>query len=226
MGLTLALREGARVTGRIVFDGAADRPPAQSLTQGSVTFEAVGGQSIDPWVSPQGSFNADDTFATVGVLPGQYLLHVSADFPGWRVKSIMVGGRDASVDPIEIGSGDITGVVVIQTDHASQLSGTVRGAAGAPDGDALVVVFPENRSKWYEYGITSRQETSTRASKTGSYTFTNLPAGDYFMVAIDDRLGLKWQDVKTLDMLTRFAARVTIGDGEKKTQDLTTSSAR
>ena len=70
------------------------------------------------------------------------------------------------------------------------------------------------------------RRSSARASKSGSYTFTNLPAGDYLVIAIDDRLNLKWQDPKVLETLSRLATHVTIGDGEKKTQNLTTSAAR
>jgi hypothetical protein len=81
-------------------------------------------------------------------------------------------------------------------------------------------------SIWTNSGATSRRLRSGRASAQGSYTISNLPPGDYFVIAIDDKAGNNWQDPKRLDVFARTAARVTIATGEKHAQDLTTETVR
>ena len=75
-------------------------------------------------------------------------------------------------------------------------------------------------------GATSRRLRSARTSAQGGYTISNLPPGDYFVLAIDDKAGNNWQDPKRLDAFARAASRVTIAPGEKHVQDLTTETVR
>ena len=67
---------------------------------------------------------------------------------------------------------------------------------------------------------------NTRASKTGAYTFGALPAGSYYVVAIPEALSSQWQDPRFLEMLSREATPVTVGEGDKHSQDLTTRAIR
>jgi hypothetical protein len=67
---------------------------------------------------------------------------------------------------------------------------------------------------------------STRASIRGTYQIDNLPAGDYVIVAIDDRFTADWQRPQRLESLSQLGTRVTFGAAEKKTIDLTTQVVR
>jgi len=153
-------------------------------------------------------------------------MRVSGEPPGWTLKSIVVAGRDVSDEPLEITGGDVTGVVVTFTDRPSELSGVVRDEHGDPDGAARVIVFPSDRPRSSQGPPGPRRGRSTGASRTGAYSFSGLPAGDYYVVAVDDRIDVNAQDPKTLEALGRIASRVTIRDSDTRTQDLTTAQIR
>ncbi len=63
-------------------------------------------------------------------------------------------------------------------------------------------------------------------SRTGGYSVAGLPAGDYWIVAIDDSDADGWTDPKTLEVLARVATKLTITDVEAKTVDLTVKVIR
>jgi hypothetical protein len=67
---------------------------------------------------------------------------------------------------------------------------------------------------------------SALASRTGAYTLNGLPAGDYYLIAIDDAESDGWMDPKTLETLARQATRVTIAGVESKTIDLVVKAVR
>jgi hypothetical protein len=48
----------------------------------------------------------------------------------------------------------------------------------------------------------------------------NLPAGEYYIVAVTDVEQGQWYDPAFLAELVGASARITLGDGEKKTQSL------
>ena len=51
----------------------------------------------------------------------------------------------------------------------------------------------------------------------------NLPAGEYFALAIPDRLATDWQNPKFLESAAQDATRVRVRDGERATQLLKVS---
>jgi hypothetical protein len=83
-----------------------------------------------------------------------------------------------------------------------------------------------DRRRWTDQGASPRRERLTRASSKGAYEFVNMPASDYFLVAVSDEFTANWQDPRQLDVLSRSATRVTVADGERKTMDLTTARIR
>ena len=61
---------------------------------------------------------------------------------------------------------------------------------------------------------------TARAAKDGSYTLQPLPAGEYYVVAVqEDQVG-DWQDPALLQALSRVATTIRLLDGEQKTQNL------
>ncbi len=63
-------------------------------------------------------------------------------------------------------------------------------------------------------------------TKTGDYEFTNLPAGDYFIVALKYDLTEDWQDPKFLKKIVDAATRVTLKAGEKTTLPMRTATVK
>ena len=222
-GLTLSLREAPRVTGTIAFDGSKERPQTMRMTAASVILEAVDNATYSG-VS-RGRVSADGTFATPGVIPGRYFVRPNFPFPGWTIKSITFNGRDVFDEPLEVGAAEINGVVITMTDRPNELSGTVRVSSGQPDRHARVVVFPSDRTRW-PVVTAGRRTVMTVVTRQGTYSFSGLPAGDYFVAAMSDQADSNWQNPKMLEVLSRTATLVTFREGDRRTVDLTTSVVR
>jgi hypothetical protein len=59
-----------------------------------------------------------------------------------------------------------------------------------------------------------------RPGTDGRFTVRNLPPGDYLMAAVTDVEPGAWFDPDFLQQLRGASARVTLSEGDKKTQDL------
>jgi hypothetical protein len=94
--------------------------------------------------------------------------------------------------------------------------------SGAPATDETVIIFAADRNYWYQG---SRRILTTRPGTDGLFSFggpgvASLPPGEYRVAAVMD-LGRDEQfDPSLLATLVQTAATVTIGPGEKKTQNL------
>ena len=218
--LTIGLRPGAKVTGIVQFNGGAERPAADRLPSIALSLEPA---DVRPGQgNARGRVDQAGTFSTMGVPPGRYFIRVVGAPQNWTFHSAMVNGRDASVVPIEIEGSDVGGVTIAFTDRPSDLSGDVTVETGTPEA-ASVLVFPTDTSAWTGYGSTSRRFASTRVGKDGKFRLANLPAGEYYAIAIPDRLATDWQNPKFLESLSIEATRVRVRDGDRVTQMLKVS---
>jgi hypothetical protein len=102
----------------------------------------------------------------------------------------------------------------------------VRPQTSSPTVEAQVVVFPAETQKWIDAGSSSRRASVVRATSTGDYRVSRLPPGDYFIAAVDAELPVDLRDASLITTLSKSALRITLGDGEKKTQPLTLTQAR
>ncbi|MGE5833555.1 MAG: carboxypeptidase regulatory-like domain-containing protein [Acidobacteriota bacterium] len=225
--LTISLLTGIKVSGRVEFQGSAERPPGDRLAQVAVNIEAADGKTRAGMTNTR--LQTNGLFTTPGVPPGKYLLRVANPPAGWSVRSIMIGGVDASDTPIDLEDRDVGGALITFTDRVSSLSGTVKvqqGAAAGADDAAAVVVFPADNRSWMNYGLNPRRVRMTRTSKSGAYTFNGLPEGDYFVIAIAEEVASEWQDPRFLEAMSREANRASISEGEKRVQDLERRNTR
>jgi hypothetical protein len=220
----VTLQRGPRVTGHFEFDGTRDRPDAAAMSRIYVSLEPVetrvdyGPGGIDQ------SGRGDETgnFKTVGVAPGQYRVRVFG-VPLWVVRSIVSDGKDYADTPIEIRAADVSNVTIVFTDRPSKLTGSVRAPDGNPDSASLVVTFPADAANWTAASASPRRLRSVRADKTGNYTISGLPAGEYYVTALREEATVDWQDPQVLEDLARSATLVRIAEGDTVTRDLKSS---
>jgi hypothetical protein len=148
------------------------------------------------------------------------LINAGSAGQGWIVRSIVADGRDATNEPIELHDADITNVVITYTDKVAQVSGSVHAAQGAAFASgSTVFMFPAD----YRARIANadgRRFRNAAVSRTGAYAFAALAPGEYLVAALDVDDVPENRDTPFFDALSRVATHVTIGDGEKKTQDL------
>ena len=214
-GVSLVVRNGVRLAGRIEFVGASARPDARTIGYLSVRAQSRDhGRSFGEF-DPGGEVSADGTFETAELPPHAYLLTVSEPPKGWYLDSIDVNGVDASTTPIDVGERPIGSIVVRFVDKPSSLSGTVRAANGERPDDAIVVVFPADRARWVDYGAEPRMLRESDVSSDGAFAIRELPAGTYLVAAVRDDLLTNWHDPEFLAKLLPLSTRVTLGRGER-----------
>jgi protocatechuate 3,4-dioxygenase beta subunit len=213
-GLQLTLEDTLTISGSVQYDGDGPRPSLagvrvnlQPATQGTGVTVTGGGNIL----------HADGTFTLTGVTPGRYRLLLSqpvapAQTP-WIVRSATLAGQEALDVGVDVRQS-IADATIVLTNHVAELTGKVDAANGA---DYTLVLFPQNRDYW---GGASRRIMTTRTAKDGSYSFRRVPTGDYALAPVDDVEPGEWFDPAFLQRLAPTAIKVTIGEGEKKVQDI------
>ena len=210
----LMLQPGMTVSGRIAFDGTGQAPTdfsgarivLASSTQGSVLSG-----------SAMGNIDADGKFRAPDVMPGRYKVQIIG-LRGWRARSVDVAGQDALDTLLEVKAGeDVANVTATFTNKPSELAGTLQDSSGAPTSAYTIVLFAADQRYWTPQ---SRRILSTRPSTSGTFSFRDLPAGDYKLAAIEDAEPDSWFDPNILRQLVGASMSVTITEGERKTQDI------
>jgi hypothetical protein len=228
-GVDVALRTGARISGRVEFNGATAKPTGDRLAQIGVIVDAADGRSTGAVSAAvllnRGRIDADGTLRTYQLPAGRYLVRVAGTVPGWTFAGAWHDGRDVSAEPLEVTGSDVSNVVLKFTDRPAELAGTVRDESRAVVTAGTVLLFPTNDRTWTDYGTSSRRFRSAVLGTTGTYKFAAVADGDYFVVAIHE-LPPEWQDPVFLEKAAAAATRLTIVEGDRKTQDLRRSVIR
>jgi hypothetical protein len=185
MSLDIPMSAAAIVKGRITFDSGT--PTSGVLRLGMlVTAEPVDGRGVTGIASGRSVPDASGhAFVLDDLVPGRYHLRLLTT-DGWVVKSMTCSGRDCSDEPIEIRAGqDTLDVGITVTQVLARVAGTVRDAQRRPVADATVIAFPAEPHRWTNYGLNPPRIKSTLSAQSGTYGFGTLPAGRYFLIALD-----------------------------------------
>ena len=222
-GVAISVEPGATVSGRVRFDGTA-KPPAD-LTRLRVTMMPAEVLAQKPGTtirtiafSPGVPLRADGSFELTGVPPGTFALQIlPIDTANWWGRSALLGERDLFDGMIEVGRASLTDVVVTFTDKRSELSGTLQTASGAPASDVFVIAYATNPAMW---GPRARRVQAVRPGVDGRFAIKDLPPGEYYLSAVTEVDQEELQEAKFLEELIKASIKISIGEGEKKVQDL------
>ncbi len=212
--VSLVLQKGMSVSGTIKLDGsgtAFDLSRLRLTLTPTVRLNGVTDQFLTLAAGGSGAF----TFA--GVPPGQYRLDVAGAPGGWRGKTAIFGGRDAFDGTLDVKPAEDQSGVVTLTTRLATLSGALQDSAGQPTSSYTIVVFPADPKFWTPQ---SRRIRATRPATDGRYTVSDLPSGDYRLVAVTDVEPGQWFDPAYLRELSAVALPITLGEGERRAQDL------
>jgi hypothetical protein len=237
-GVTLVLAPGLRMRGRIAIESTAgQRRPDVSTARVGITATWPGRGSaanarlaadvqFPIAVGPDGSFDLPNlppaTYSFTCTMPSS-TPERGAGGPadqrrGWWLRSATIEGKDILDEPYTLDpSAAVPTVVLTLTDRHSSLSGAFQDATGRATSAITVLVFPTNPAWW---GETSRRVRVQRPGTDGKYSFVDLAPGDYVLAAVTDMEPDAWRDPAFLRSLVDGGVRVTIGEGEQKTQDL------
>ncbi len=159
---------------------------------------------------------AQSTFATssgpsfeMAAPPGPFTVEVTVP-DGWSVKSLTLGGLDATDLALDIAGEQSVPVTVVLSDRTTDVSGTVSGASGA---GAYVVIFPSDSGNW-----TPRRVRSAQTDARGNFRILGLPPGERYMaVAVSDLDEGQESDPDFLQQVQSAASVFDLGADEKRT---------
>ena len=212
-GLAVMLSAGATLTGTVIFTPGQSAVP--DATQVRITAPSTDLSSFGP--QPNARVDKDGRFTLSGVPAGTHLVRSNGNLRGWTLKSVTVAGRDVTDTPIDVRSGQtLSNVTIAFTDKINEISGTITTTTGVPMPDYTVLAFPTDQSLWRPQ---ARQIATTRPDQTGKYRLRGLPPGEYYVTTVDPAEQGEWFEPAYLDEHRPGASRLTLGDGDVKTQD-------
>ncbi len=228
----LALSAGADVPGSVRLEGSelkewikpsssqpqqgpgGGMPPILGMPGGvpSIRLSTSEGLSVNV---PSAQFKEDGTFLLRGVAPGKYYVTVGGLPQGGYVKSIRVGGRDASRAPIDLTSGAGESIDIVVSTKAAEVSGTVRSSEGALGGVTVTL--------WPKIADLSSPTGGVRTAATdqnGAFKITAVVPGDYYLAAWEDLPdnGLA-QNGDFLAQFTSAGSSIKVGEGGRDTSE-------
>ena len=195
---------------RVVYDG-----PGQSVdffqwqlwsvtdspSWNSASRSTGGGESLDPG----GRATLPD------LSPGRYVLDLKPD-GSWIASSARLDGRETLDGPFTLEAGSSAELVVTLTNRRTSLEGVVRDAAGSTTAAVDVLIFSVDRQFWTPG---SRRIRLVRPRSDGRYDVSNLPPGEYAVVA-EQQIDPDDVDPAWLQSRLSGSARVTLSEGMKQ----------
>jgi hypothetical protein len=216
--VSLTLRPGTRISGRVRFEGAS-QPTAAALQKMTVTIRPQSGTLPG---SSDASVDADGRFSFAGFPPGRYVLFAATPpGPGWTISSFRISGIDAAGQAFTLGDSDVTDAVLTFTDRITTLSGNVTtGTAASDPAGSTVVIFPADIDAWIAAGMSARRTASAPVSAGGTFTLRVPLPGEYLAVAVPPEIAPDI-DRELIKGVLSSAVRVSLLAGESKTMSLT-----
>jgi carboxypeptidase family protein len=212
--VSVLLTNSASITGVVAFPAGATAAPDFSNLRvtAPATGTSIGGQ-------PQGRVDKDGKFTIDGIAAGLHLIRPGGQLRGWTLKSVTIDGRDVTDTPIELRSGQtLQRVELAFTDKTNEINGTLKTDQGAPVTEYTVLAFSTDSTFWQPQ---SRHIATARPDQNGQFRIRGLPAGGYYLATVDPAQQGEWFEPAYLEEHRLGAARVTLGDGDTKTQDFT-----
>jgi hypothetical protein len=199
---------GATLEGRFVVEGMQN-PPMRAFSLHAAPTDLD--RSPLNGRGPQGLAIHDDGRFYVTGLHGPMRLSVPNTLPGWYLKSITIGGLDVTDASYDFGRDETTvgDAQVVLSNSAATIAGWIERQSDSRPA-AAVIAFSTSRNYWF---TGSRHIRRASSDAKGSFDVTNLPPGEYFVVAVDASLPLDLQAPDTLESLVPRAARVTAREG-------------
>ncbi|HYN07620.1 MAG TPA: carboxypeptidase-like regulatory domain-containing protein [Vicinamibacterales bacterium] len=190
---------------------------------------------------PKGAYTIVATVGGNGFSPSGFLISGS----GQQIGAYLNGGfgqrrPGGALQTIDLGEGEripdavirlwkggaIDGTIVDEVgeplvglvDRPTEISGTLFDQLGRPTHEYAVVAFSTERSDW-----TSAPRRTSGVVKLGSdgrFTVSGLPPGEYYLGVLTDADPSQLADLSFLEQLAATSIRITLGEGERKVQDI------
>jgi hypothetical protein len=208
----LTLQPPRQISGRLVFEGQTPRPDLNGMR---VSVTGTGRASTTPGADAK--LNDDGSFTITNIAPGRYALGLPGLNPPWAAASATSNGADALDLLLEVPRDrDVRDLTITIRDRVGELSGAVAALPGQTAGNHLVVLFPSDERFW----VMGQMAIFSAPVVDGQFGFGMLRAGSYRLAVIEAAEPDDWLDPSFLRRLIPASVAVTLGDGEKKVQNL------
>jgi hypothetical protein len=201
------------VSGKILLDGV----PISGEMAARLTLSASensGPSGISSVMNTSFATPAPDGTFTLLAIPGGRLIRVRGLPAGSALKRVLVRGVDVTEEGFDVASSPISDAVIELTSKPSVVSGRVVDDRGAPIGGVGVIVYSTDPSRW-RLALT-RVVVAARTKADGSFSFSGLPAGSYYLATAPELVDGVWAEPANLENLRQTAQTFKLGDGEHK----------
>ena len=207
-GVQIAFEPSVSIKGRLHWDvkPAADVTLNVSLLSDEESF----GQS------PRAEVQSDGSFELKGVTPDSYSLNVEGPAPDAYLKSAQYGSSDA-LGEVNVSPGSTSELDLTVGAHGAHIQGVVTNSDPVPVSGVWVTLIPEERDRKQK-----RLYQSVRSAANGKYEFRGVAPGTYDLFSWDAVEEHEWDDPDFLKPYQSKSVSITVGEGETKSQDLTT----
>jgi hypothetical protein len=234
-GLPISLQAEITMSGNITVESSGTPAPtdysgfrvdAPEVTPLPFVGGGPGGGGPGGRGGANGRAAANGTFSVSNLVPGKHYVRITGQGltqgmttgTQWNLKAVLNGGTDVTDSGIELKPGEnADNVTIVLTDRSTSLSGTVRDASRTPVPALTVIAFPSDQQYWRAQ---SRWIQAARTDQNGTYRLRGLPAGDYLLYVTDNVEQGEWFDPSFLEQIRNASTRVSLNEGDQKTQDL------
>ncbi len=207
-GVVLTFEPSVTIKGHMHWDV---KPAAEvSLSVSLSPDEEAFGQRPNAEVQPDGSFELS------GVAADSYSVNVEGPAPDAYLKSAQFGSTDA-LGVINVSSGSAAELDLMVGARGAHIQGVVTNSDPVPVPGVWVTLIPEEKNRKQK-----RLYQSVRSGANGKYEFRGVAPGTYDLFSWDSVQEHEWDDPDFLKAYQSKAISVTVGEGETKSQNLTT----
>jgi len=209
-GVTLPLVAGGTVSGTLEIEGKSKSTPAEKL---AVRLESDSGGSVAAEVGEDGTFRVEKVF------PDRLRLRVMPLPENAYVKSVKVGGAEATDGFVDLSHGvNGAAIAIAISRNGGRLEGKVV-EDGNPSTSPLALVFLADSG--FAASGEDPDERSMKPVEAGEkFTYSGLRPGKYRLMVLDPRQLMGGRDnAEVLKALLAGAPEIEIHEGDRITKD-------
>ncbi len=161
---------------------------------------------------PKASADESGKFTFKGVSPARYEVRTDDGSAQLYIKSVKYGDHEVDDGGIDLSAGAVGPIQITLSTEGAEVKGTVTGEDGNAMAGVSVVLVPDSRRISQFHNAVSDQK--------GAFDFTNLPPGDYKLLAWEELEPNQFQNPEFLAKYIARAETVRLMANDKKSFSL------